>query len=506
MAQYFQFSQYNFTDQRVNPAAFSASKYASAKLIYRNQRAADNFNLNSTFLSASYPVRRTKGPTSAFGFSLLDDRAGDAGIFRTNILGITYGVSVPVKRDQAFSLGIKAGWQNRRVSFDGLFTGSQFVPGRGFTGASSGERIEQFRESFFTWSAGLLWARKQQNGEQTAHFGISLFDLNRPDESFYSADARLPTSFVLSLGGLVKTNSLWSVYPELLLTYSSSLAALNLGMVTRYPLRMQGPVEGGLNIITKYVTTGYAIAGVQLEGSRLVIGLSYDMPVTSQVANTGSWEVGLALRQLVKASAPKRRVRRSKYAKRRLKNKVRVGTKHRKRAQTGNDRQGTSHKKGSAATTSIGIVKKPAKHDSLEVAGTGDHSQEATTKGEAIAGQMKRHPMVMEDITFTFNFPFNQSTLQEVDKQALDDLVKLLLEDPRLKVEIVGHTDDVGSADFNKDLSISRASSVSSYLIQMGINPSRVKVEGRGEKDPLVENNSAGNRAINRRVEFVISY
>ena len=80
------------------------------------------------------------------------------------------------------------------------------------------------------------------------------------------------------------------------------------------------------------------------------------------------------------------------------------------------------------------------------------------------------------------------------------------MEDKRLKVEIVGHTDDIGSVDFNKTLSLRRALAVSDYLTEMGVEPTRIKVEGRGEEDPLVENNSFNNRAINRRVEFVISY
>jgi hypothetical protein len=74
-AQYFQYSQYNFTDQRVNPAYVAASDYARANFIFRNQQAGGEVNLRSTLASAAYPLltRRDGTRWSGIGLSLLND-------------------------------------------------------------------------------------------------------------------------------------------------------------------------------------------------------------------------------------------------------------------------------------------------------------------------------------------------------------------------------------------------------------------------------------------------
>ena len=75
-AQYFQFSQYNFTGQRINPASVASSPNASLDIIYRNQSAAPDVRLKSAMISATYPFisRQTALPWSGMGISVMDDR------------------------------------------------------------------------------------------------------------------------------------------------------------------------------------------------------------------------------------------------------------------------------------------------------------------------------------------------------------------------------------------------------------------------------------------------
>ena len=76
---------------------------------------------------------------------------------------------------------------------------------------------------------------------------------------------------------------------------------------------------------------------------------------------------------------------------------------------------------------------------------------------------------------------------------------------PSVKVEIAGHTDDVGDANFNLRLSLLRANAVRSYLVSKGIVASRMSTKGYGESRPLVSNDDEiGGREINRRVELKI--
>ena len=67
-----------------------------------------------------------------------------------------------------------------------------------------------------------------------------------------------------------------------------------------------------------------------------------------------------------------------------------------------------------------------------------------------------------------------------------------------------GHTDNSGAEKFNKKLSMQRAAEVKSYLVENGIDASRLKTVGQGELSPKASNNTSEGRALNRRVEFSV--
>jgi outer membrane protein OmpA-like peptidoglycan-associated protein len=91
---------------------------------------------------------------------------------------------------------------------------------------------------------------------------------------------------------------------------------------------------------------------------------------------------------------------------------------------------------------------------------------------------------------------------QESDKQ-LQHIVTLLVKHPELKLEIQGHTDDQGEADYNMDLSQRRAETVQTYLKVFGIEPGRLVAKGYGESQPVASNDTEEGRSKNRRVELV---
>ena len=71
---------------------------------------------------------------------------------------------------------------------------------------------------------------------------------------------------------------------------------------------------------------------------------------------------------------------------------------------------------------------------------------------------------------------------------------------------INGHTDNVGSDESNKILSEKRAAAVKAYLINKGVEASRLKSFGWGEEKPTADNNTAAGRTLNRRVEFIVEF
>lgn len=104
----------------------------------------------------------------------------------------------------------------------------------------------------------------------------------------------------------------------------------------------------------------------------------------------------------------------------------------------------------------------------------------------------------------TVNFEFNKDVLTSDAKSALDQVAAGLASQPKLTVQIDGHTDSVGTAAYNLALSKKRAESVRAYLVSKGIDASRLAAEGYGKTKPIASNDTEAGRAENRRVEFQV--
>jgi outer membrane protein OmpA-like peptidoglycan-associated protein len=102
-------------------------------------------------------------------------------------------------------------------------------------------------------------------------------------------------------------------------------------------------------------------------------------------------------------------------------------------------------------------------------------------------------------------FDFNQATLKPGAREKLAKVAGILGSHPGLKIEIEGHTDSIGSDDYNQRLSERRAQSVSAYLTQQGVREAIVGTVGFGESRPVATNGTAAGRQQNRRVEIVVS-
>jgi outer membrane protein OmpA-like peptidoglycan-associated protein len=102
-------------------------------------------------------------------------------------------------------------------------------------------------------------------------------------------------------------------------------------------------------------------------------------------------------------------------------------------------------------------------------------------------------------------FETGRSELKPGSIAKLDQLVTFMRNYPERTVTIEGHTDNVGSDDFNKELSQRRADSVRAYLVRQGIDTSRITTTGAGESMPVTTNNTEAGRQQNRRVEIIIS-
>jgi outer membrane protein OmpA-like peptidoglycan-associated protein len=109
--------------------------------------------------------------------------------------------------------------------------------------------------------------------------------------------------------------------------------------------------------------------------------------------------------------------------------------------------------------------------------------------------------MNMSDVLFDFD----KATLKPPAREALAKLSGILLAYPDLKIAVEGHTDSIGTDEYNMTLSEKRADAVRDYLMANSISDSRVTAKGFGKANPVAPNDTNEGRAQNRRVELVVN-
>jgi len=120
------------------------------------------------------------------------------------------------------------------------------------------------------------------------------------------------------------------------------------------------------------------------------------------------------------------------------------------------------------------------------------------TKPTAVAE--KPEPIILKNIFFESG----SAALLSTSNREIEKLKTLLAENPNLRIEIIGHTDNVGSEADNLSLSLSRAQAVQNALVNKGIARTRIMATGKGESNPIASNDNELGRSQNRRTEFII--
>ncbi|MEO0113886.1 MAG: OmpA family protein [candidate division WOR-3 bacterium] len=158
--------------------------------------------------------------------------------------------------------------------------------------------------------------------------------------------------------------------------------------------------------------------------------------------------------------------------------------------------------------TGIYQVQLPVGSHPVEVKAEGYITQTAVVILEKDKITEKNFDLVQKGMVITLKgiyFDFNKATIRPESYPVLDDAAKILTDNPKITVEIQGHTDSEGSDSYNQKLSEQRAYAVVDYLVKVkGIDINRLKAVGFGESKPIASNATKEGRALNRRVEFVI--
>lgn len=128
--------------------------------------------------------------------------------------------------------------------------------------------------------------------------------------------------------------------------------------------------------------------------------------------------------------------------------------------------------------------------------------QHVVADAAAIHGDLKRTGHVAIEGIY---FDTNKATIKKVSFALLNEVAQALKDNPKIEVEVQGHTDSQGNDNFNMKLSQNRANSVRAYLMKQGVEANRMTAMGYGENVMIADNRTAEGRAQNRRVEFIIT-
>ncbi len=165
-------------------------------------------------------------------------------------------------------------------------------------------------------------------------------------------------------------------------------------------------------------------------------------------------------------------------------------------------------------TYEFSIKEKSAKDYRLSVEKEGYIFQNQSIRIEGASEQVKTKTLIVElrklkvgvsSVLRNIYFDFAKATFLQESYNELNKLETMLKQNTGMQVEISGHTDSVGPADYNKQLSQRRANAVKNFLTSKGIDTRRIKAVGYGEDKPIASNDdNADGREINRRVEFKV--
>jgi outer membrane protein OmpA-like peptidoglycan-associated protein len=400
-------------------------------------------------------------------------------VYHLQEASLSYAVNASLSHTQSIALGVKALVKRQNVDLNALNKNASFLSDRNFDNPQN----DLSETQALTLSSGIHWQAVNSEGVRTGYFSFSAFDFLAPDVIAKNGGA-YPT-FVTSGSFRAFTSGNLSLFPEGLYTKSPAADLLGIGFVTRCDVKLsavQNPYY--INVITKYLTNNAGIFGLQYHNEMFSLGASYEAPFKNDNAsNIGAFEIGLEIRRLVKPEF------RNKTLRKKLNTLPRAGAP---------SRQPVLTHAGSTTSKSVEdpvVTTRPLTLEERIVSKRDSVLLVSPKPGKAI--QIDHHILKV-------NFGFNSVKMDTGTMRYLDQLVAVLRSDPRLKLKLTGHTDNIGTPSANYQLSLHRANSVKSYLVKHGVLPANVKTEGKGMAQPLNENKNEQQRAKNRRVEVRI--
>lgn len=474
-AQNINYSQYQNTPFFTNPALVGSRSEVSLTAIHRSQQLTDleKYNMSSVMVSA--PLIDPKGSKrwGGWGVSVMNDHLKGGLAYQLQGISGAYAYNLELQSGHFISFGMQGGYYQRKLTVEGLTTSSQWIDNVGFNPETGiGENFSGERKGYLSLGTGFLYYAEDEEQRQVARFGVAAYNVNRPDASFTTERDVIPMKLTAMGSIALMRSEQYMITGEMLFYRENNTNTFHAGGRASYYFKDKSPYDalkdGSVDFKAGYRVNNAVTAEVQFNQPNFSVGFAYDFGIASKEAHAGPndvVEVLFTLKKLIRSKKSKTPSRKQTYA-------------------------------------TIGDVREFYFGKGGQSAGGQNGSDVATNDQETAPGQAEGtfEFKLQQD----FKFGFNEATLNDESRRYLDDMVNLLNANKNFMLEVIGHTDNIGTAHANREVSLKRASVVIDYLVQKGIDPSRLRATPMGAKQPQVPNDSEENRARNRRVEFVI--
>ncbi|MFN6944883.1 MAG: PorP/SprF family type IX secretion system membrane protein [Cytophagaceae bacterium] len=449
------FTQYQYAPALINPASVGMSSDIQFYLNYRSQlRSMDNHIKTPAFTGILPVIDKSNNRRGGIGFTAISDQSGTYSYYRNSGAMVSLAYDFNIGRTSHVSFGMGGAWFQRSLTAGEFTTGSQYEQNMGYNpNLPTGETGDYFSISYFDYNAGAMYyATDPETSRNKYYVGVSAYHLNRANIDFGS-DSRMPINFIGTAGIMLLNKPEFSIVPEALVLKNNTMHNLIGGVRFQYYAGAKGKAKFAediiLSITPRYRVNQAASLAIELQKAFLTLGFAYEIntsKVASYTAHRGATEVMVALKIPVK-----------------------------------------KNKQPPVSEYSVGEAR-------IFVTKT---SAESTEYPEETGNYLFN----LKEVVF---FEFNESAIQDDAKEQLQQIADLLKGNKALKINIIGHSDNLGTEEANTRISEDRAESVAKFLELNGISRDRMTIVGKGSKEPVSSNRSESGRTQNRRVEFQI--
>ena len=557
--QEFNFTQFNATPTRVNPSWVCSDNNFSTTAHYRNQNILGS-PWSSSLITIVAPLKvRNKINKIGFGASILDDRYINDQEYIYQNFNTSLAYNVQISKLSFLSAGMQVGYTFNQIKSISGSTGSQYDIRNGFdAGISTNENSYNNSNSFFCLGGGIQYVKKDTLGRKKLLFGMAILNatqytygkLDQNSGSNYSPTMFFHTRYTFALNNhqflspdfLIFKYNQNTIY-SLGLTGTVNFNGLNnkknfFDLTARTNVQKSFAVIGKLTIPSFSIGCSYEMpyenSYQKVSGNITEVLVSYYLPIKGKNESIKKKKKIVKLKKNVKKKTKKKVIKKKivKNKSKRKKNKVvkakivkqpvktivikkiekldPIKTYHspvRLRSELDLDSL-LSYVSNIAVDTTLGIINikkdtilgESSKMDSTVVEGKDVNYLQEISDTEAL----KKGKVLSEIIKNNLQFEVNSVSILPSSFILLDEMAEILNKNTRLKLFIIGHTDNVGLKEKNQVLSLKRAEAIKQYLISKGVIAEKISTRGMGDIQPLYPNNTSANKSKNRRVEFMM--